>query len=200
MSDLTLYYAIPSRGLVVHWMLEELGVPYRRQVLNLAAEEHKTPAYLAINPMGRVPALRHGDVVVTETVAICTYLAEQFPEAGLNVGVDSTLRGEYLRWLFFGPVTMEPSIVSKAMGFVSPDYQPFADIETVASTLAAQVAGREFIIGDQFTAADVVIGSSINWGLNMMPELPKHPELVEYWSRLAQRPAWQVVQATLSGS
>ena len=96
MSELTLYYAVPSRGMVVHWMLEELGVPYETRLLDLESMEHKTPEFLAINPVGRVPVLVHGDRVVTETAAICLYLAEAFPEAGVDVAVDSIDRAAYL--------------------------------------------------------------------------------------------------------
>ena len=131
MSNLTLYYAVPSRGMVVHWMLEELGQPYDRKILDLDAEEHKTPEYLAINPMGKVPALIHGDRVVTETAAINVYLAEAFPQAGLSVPVESPLRVAYLSWMFFAPVTAEPAILWKALGNVvtDVDYKPFADLD-----------------------------------------------------------------------
>jgi glutathione S-transferase len=99
-----LYHAVPSRSITGHWMLEELGAPYEIEPLSIEAEDHKQPEYLAVNPMGRVPALRHGGIVVTETAAICAYLAEAFPEAGLNVPVGSADRGGYLRWLFFAPL------------------------------------------------------------------------------------------------
>ena len=199
MTDLTLYHAIPSRGLIVHWLLEELGQPYDLKILDLEKDEHKTEEYLAVNPMGKVPALLHGDTLITETAAICLYLAETFPEAGLSIPVGSALRGEYLRWMFFGPVTVEPAILWKA--FAKPasadDYEPFSDPDAVASTLSAVLADREYIVGDSFTAADVIIGSSIMWGLKMMPVLPALPELTDYWSGLESRPAWQRVQATL---
>ena len=197
MKKITLYHAVPSRGLVVHWLLEELQVPYEINQLDLDADQHKQPEYLAINPMGKVPALLHGDRLITETAAICMYLAEQFPEKGLDISKDSALRGEYLRWMFFAPVTIEPSIVAKAMNYRSEEYQPFADIEVVAETLVNALAGRKYLVGDAFSAVDVVVGSAVNWGLNMMPVMPKHPELVAYWENLEQRPAWQVVRATM---
>jgi glutathione S-transferase len=125
------------------------------------------------------------------------YLAEQFPEQGLDIPKDSTLRSDYLRWMFFAPVTIEPSIVAKAMNYQSEEYQPFADIEVVAETLVAALAGRKYLVGESFSAADVVVGSAVNWGLNMMPVMPKRPELVTYWENLEQRPAWQVVRATM---
>jgi glutathione S-transferase len=199
MTELTLFHAIPSRGLVVHWMLEELNVPYELHMLDLDAEDHKKPEYLAINPMGKVPALRHGEKIVTETAAICTYLAEAFPDAGLQIPVGSPLRADYLRWLFFAPVTAEPSILWQALGCnaADPDYKPFAELDSVASTLQQALHNGEFIVGDQFTAADVMIGSTLYWGLTLMPVFPKIPELITYWEGLARRPAWQKVLQTM---
>ena len=193
MSDLTLYYAVPSRGMGVHWMLEEIGEPYEKVVLSLDREEHKTPEFLAINPMGRVPVLTHGEVVVTETAAIVMYLAEAFPSANLGTGVDSLDRGSFLRWMFFAPVSAEPSIMWESLGKVTAesDYLPFADVETVATTMAEAVREKAFVVGDRFSAADVMLGTTIMWGTKLMPVLPMLPELLEYWERLEQRPAWQ---------
>ena len=194
MSDLTLYSANPSRGITNQWLLEELCVPYNLKLLDLDANEHKTPEYLLINPMGKVPSLCHGEVIVTESAAISMYLAELFPDKGLSIPPDSPLRGQYLRWCFFSPVTIEPAIVSKAFNLTHPDYQPFADVEVVAETLRQAISGRQYVVGDSFTAADIAIGSAIYWGLNLMPVFPKLPELVNYWAGLAARPAWQTVQ------
>jgi glutathione S-transferase len=193
MSDLILYYAVPSRGITVHWMLEEIGEPYETRLLSIDDNEHKTPEFLAINPMGRVPALVHGDVIVTETAAICAYLAESFPAAGLNVPLTSPDRGAYLRWLFFAPVTAETSMLWKSLGEVTTerDYKPFAELTDVADTLAGAVRDREFIVDGHFTAADVMIGSVIMWGTRLIPVLPPLPELTDYWSRMEQRDAWQ---------
>jgi glutathione S-transferase len=193
MADLVLYHAVPSRSMIVHWMLEELGEPFELEILDMQAEEHKTAEYLALNPMGKVPTLRHGNTIVTESAAICAYLADAFPEAGLGIPADSPLRGPYLRWLFFAPVTAEPAILWKSLGKVTTeiDYLPFADIETVAETLRGAVSGRKFIVGDHFTAADVMIGSTIMWGLKLAPVLPELPELLTYWEQLEARPAWQ---------
>ena len=206
MSKLEFYHAVPSRGFVVHWLLEELGVEYQLNCLDLEAQEHKTPEFLAINPLGKVPALVHklvhGSEVVTETAAICLYLAETMDAGRLTLPVGHAHRGAFLRWLFFAPVTAEPSIIMSAMGQGGSDagYQPFADLSEVAAVMVAALEGREFLLDDRFTVADVMLGSTINWGLNLMPVLPKHPVLVDYWARLAQRPAWQVVQATMSAT
>lgn len=193
MTDLVLYYAVPSRGMIVHWMLEEIGEPYETRLLSLEDNEHKTEEFLAINPMGRVPVLVHGEVIVTETAAICTNLAEQFPAAGLNVALDSPDRGAYLRWLFFAPATAQASVIWESLGEVTTerDYKPVADLEDVARTLAAAARDKEFIVDGHFSAADVMIGSTIMWGTQLMPVLPRLPELTEYWGRLEQRAAWQ---------
>jgi len=194
MSDLTLYSANPSRGVTNQWLLEELNVPYALKLLNLDNNEHKSPEYLAINPMGKVPTLCHGDTVVTESAAINMYLAELYPEKGLGVPVGSPLRGEYLRWCFYAPVTMESAIVAKALDLTHPDYQPFADVEVVADTLRDVIGEREYIVGDTFTAADIAVGSAIFWGHKLMPVLPKYPELVAYLARIESRPAWQTMR------
>src|SRR4051812_12765237 len=114
MPQLRLYHAAPSRSSIAHWMLEELGEPYERQVLSLAKAEHRAHAYLAINPMGKVPALKHGDVVITEAAAICTYLADEFPRAKLNAPIGDPRRGAYLKWLFFSPSCVEPAMMDRA--------------------------------------------------------------------------------------
>lgn len=192
MSDLVLYHAVPSRSITTHWMLEEIGEEYEIELLSIEAEDHKRPDYLVVNPLGKVPALKHGATVVTETAAICAYLAETFPGAGLDVPVGTPDRGAYLRWLFFAPVTAEPAVLWKTLQLPDDvEYKPFADLEDVARVLADAVRGREFIVGDHFSAADVMIGSMIMWGTQLMPVLPPHPELTEYWARLEQRPAWQ---------
>ena len=191
MADLVLYHAVPSRSMVVHWMLEEIAEPYDIELLDLDKDEHKRAEFLAINPLGRVPALRHGERILTETAAICTYLAEAFPAAGLDVPAGSPQRAEYLRWMFFAPVTAEPAIQWRMLELEHLEYQPFASADEVAAVLRDAVRDREFIVGDRFSAADVMIGATIMWGTRLMPMLPPHPEIVEYWQRLELRPAWQ---------
>ncbi|MFT6644346.1 MAG: glutathione S-transferase [Patiriisocius sp.] len=142
MSKLTLYSGNPSRCLTNQWLLAELGLPCQLKLLDLEANEHKSAEYLEINPMGKVPTLQHEDVIVTESAAIALYLAEQLPDKGLSVPVDSPLRGDYLRWCLFSPIKIEPSIVSKAFGLSHPDYKPFTDIETVAETLRLAIGKR----------------------------------------------------------
>ena len=193
MAKLTLYHAAPSRSSVVRWMLEELGEPYDLHVVNLARGEQHQPGHLAVNPMGKVPALRHGDAVVTEAAAICTYLADEFPQARLNVPVGDPRRGPYLKWLFFGPSCIEPAMTDRAF---PRQEQPrrgmlgYGDFDTVMEVVAKAVDPGPYLLGEQFTAADVIVGSTLRWGL-MFGLLPTRPEFIAYVGRLEQRPALQ---------
>jgi len=193
MANLTLYHAAPSRSSVVRWMLEELGEPYDLHVLSLAKGEQLAPGYLAVNPMGKVPALKHGNAVITEAAAICTYLADEFPEANLNVPIGDPRRGAYLKWMFFGPSCVEPAITDRAFPRQEEARRGmlgYGDFDTVIDVLAKGVASGPYLMGDQFTAADVIIGSNLRWGM-MFNLLPKQPEFVAYVGRLEQRPALQ---------
>jgi glutathione S-transferase len=191
MADLTLYHAAPSRSSIVRWMLEEVGEPYDLHVLNLTKGEQARPDYLAVNPMGKVPALRHGDVVITEAAAICTYLADAFPGARLNVPVGDPRRGVYLKWLFFSPSCIEPAITDRAFPRREEPRRGtlgYGDFDTVMSVVAKGVEPGPYLVGEQFTAADVIVGSTLRWGM-MFDLLPKRPEFVAYVGRLEQRPA-----------
>lgn len=193
MADLLLYHAAPSRSSIVRWMLEELGEPYDLRVLNLAKGEQSRPDYLAVNPMGKVPALRHQDVVITEAAAICTYLAEAFPEAGLNMPVGDPRRGIYLKWLFYGPGCIEPAITDRAFPRQEAPRRGmlgYGDFDAVMNVVANGVEPGPYLLGDQFSAADVIVGSTLRWGM-MFDLLPKQPEFVAYVGRLEQRPPLQ---------
>ena len=152
------------------------------------------PAYLAINPMGKLPALKHGDVVVTEAAATCTYLADAFPKAGLSVPIGDRRRGIYLKWLFFGRSCIEPAIAERAFPRKEPPPRTalgFGDFDTVMDVLAKGVgAANPYLLGEQFTAADVIIGSGLRWG-TMFKLIPERPEFAAYLARLNQRPALQ---------
>jgi glutathione S-transferase len=193
MARLTLYHAAPSRSSIVRWMLEELGEPYDIHLLSLSKGEQMTPDYLAINPMGKVPALKHGDAIITEAAAICTYLADEFPHARLNIPVGDPRRGPYLKWLFFGPSCIEPAIIDRAAPRKEEARRGmlgYGDFETVMNVAAEAVAKGPYLMGEQFTAADVVMGSTIRWGM-MFNLIPKRPEFEAYVARLQQRPALQ---------
>ena len=193
MADELIFYTNPrSRGRIVRWMLEEIGQPYRTEVLDYATTM-KAPAYLAVNPMGKVPALRHGDAVVTETAAICAYLADAFPQAKLAPPPGDRLRAPYYRWLFFAAGPIEASVSNKALGFiVPPEREPsigYGSFERVMKTLEDAVSSANYLIGDSFTAADVYLGSQIGFGL-MFGTLEKRPAFERYWQRISARPAY----------
>ena len=193
---LTLYHAAPSRSSIARWMLEEVGEPYGLKLLSLKEGEQRQAAYLAVNPMGKVPAIDHDGTVITEAAAICTYLADAFPAAKLNVPVGDKRRGTYLKWLFFGPSCVEPAITERAYPRkepASPAMLGFGDYDTVMNVLAAGVAKGPYILGEQFTAADVVIGSGLRWGM-MFKLIPERPEFVAYTGRLGERPALKRAQ------
>jgi glutathione S-transferase len=197
MPKLTLYHAAPSRSSIVRWMLEEIGEPYDVHLLSLSKGENRTHDYLAVNPMGKVPALRHGDVVITEAAAICTYLADEFPRAKLNVPIGDPRRGVYLKWLFFGPSCIEPAMMDRAFPRKEEARRGalgYGDFDTVMNVVAQAVASGPYIMGDQFTAADVVIGSGLRFGM-MFKLLPERAEFTAYTTRLAQRPALQRTEA-----
>jgi glutathione S-transferase len=193
MAQLKLYHASPSRSSIVRWMLEEIGEPYDLHLLKLTEGDQSKPDYLAINPMGKVPALKHGDAVITEAAAICTYLADEFPQAHLNVRIGDPRRGVYLKWLFFGPACVEPAITDRAFPRTEQPHRStlgYGDFETVIDVVAKAAAKGPYLMGEQFTAADVVIGSTLRWGM-MFDLLPKRPEFVDYVGRLEKRPALQ---------
>ncbi len=193
MADELVFYTNPrSRGRIVRWMLEEIGQPYRTEVLDYGTTM-KAPAYLAINPMGKVPALRHGDVVVTEAAAICAYLADAFPQAGLAPPPGDRLRGPYYRWLFFAAGPVEAAVSNKAFGFVVPPQREgnigYGSFERVMNALEQAVSRADYLVGDKFTAADVYVGSQIGFGL-MFKTVEPRPAFQQYWQRISARPAY----------
>ena len=192
-EEIVLYHNPRSRGRIAHWMLEEVGEPYDIHLVSFKKGENLKPNYLAVNPMGKVPALRHGDVVVTEAAAICTYLADEFPHARLNVPIGDPRRGVYLKWLFFGPSCVEPAITDRAFPRAEQPRRGmlgYGDFDTVMDVVAKAVEKGPYLMGDQFTASDVVIGSGLRWGM-MFNLLPKRAEFVDYVERLEKRPALQ---------
>jgi glutathione S-transferase len=192
MADEVVFYTHPqSRGRIVRWMLEEIGQPYRTELLEYGATM-KAPAYLGINPMGKVPAIRHGDTVVTEAGAICAYLADAFSEARLAPPPGDRLRGPYYRWLFFVAGPLEAAWTNNAMGFVVPQERErmmgYGRLEHVVNALEEAVSRAEYLVGDRFTAADVYLGSGIGFGMQF-GAIAKRPAFEQYWRRLSARPA-----------
>jgi glutathione S-transferase len=197
MADLTLYHASPSRSSIVLWMLEEVGEPYDVKLLSLGQGDQQKPDYLAINPMGKVPALKHRDTVITESAAICTYLADEFPKAKLNVPVGTPRRGVYLKWLFFGPGCLEAAVMDRAAPRKEEPRRGmlgYGDFDTAMNVVAKAVEKGPWLMGEQFTAADVVIGAQIRWG-TMFKMIPERPEFTAYAARIAARPAAKRAEA-----
>ena len=192
MPDELIFYTNPqSRGRIVRWMLEEVGEPYRTELLDYGTTM-KAPAYLAVNPMGKVPALKHGDTVVTEAAAICAYLADAFPAAGLAPPPGDRLRGPYYRWLFFAAGPVEAAASNTALGFVVPEGRErmigYGSYAEVMDALEGAVSQGDYILGDRFTAADVYVGSHVVFGLQF-GTFEKRPAFERYAARLSARPA-----------
>jgi|SRR5690606_15682981 len=197
MAETIVFYTNPmSRGQIVHWMLEEVGALYETKILDFDKREHKSPEYLAINPMGKVPAIVHRDVVVTEVAAICAYLADAFPEAGLAPERDDPLRGTYYRWLFFAAGCLEAAVVDKA--FSRPPVRQgvigYGTYEDTMNALEAALTPGPFVLGERFSAADVYLGAQIRWGMQQKT-IERRPVFEAYAARLEARPALARAQA-----
>lgn len=201
MDNLTLYHASPSRSSIVLWMLEELGQPYDIKLLRLSEGDNMKPDYLAINPMGKVPALKHGDTVITEGAAICTYLADEFPDAKLNIPIGTSQRGLYLKWLFFGPSCIEPAVIDRAAPRKEAARRGmlgYGDFDTVMNMVAQALEQGPWLMGEQFTAADVIIGANLRFGM-MFKMIPERKEFTDYAARIAARPAAKRAEAKDKG-
>lgn len=190
---LTLYTNPMSRGRIARWMLEETGQPYEAKVL-VYGTTMKAPDYLALNPMGKVPALVHPGGVVTECAAICTWLADRFPEAGL-MPAD---RGAFYRWMFFAAGPVEAAVTNRALGVTVPEERKrmvgYGEYDDVIRTLKGHLAGNDYFVGGRFSAADVYAGAQIAWGMRF-GSIPAEPEFATYAERILSRPAARRAQA-----
>lgn len=192
MAEEILFYTNPmSRGRIARWMIEEVGVPYRTEILQFGTTM-KDDNYKAVNPMGKVPAIVHGKKTVTECAAICAYLADAFPQAGLAPSPAD--RADYYRWMFFAAGPLEAAVSNRALGFEVPagrermiGYGSFAD---VMDALEFAVRSNSYIAGEKFSAADVYVGSQIGWGLQF-GSIEKRPAFEQYFGRLALRDAYE---------
>jgi glutathione S-transferase len=193
MTEMLTFYTNPmSRGRIVRWMLEEVGQPYETVLLDYA-DSMKAPDYLAINPMGKVPTIKHNETVVTEGAAICAYLADAFPDADLAPPPGSEKRGPYYRWLFFAAGPVEAAVTGKALGLLAPPDKArmagYGSFEATIDTLETAISGPgPYICGDRFTAADVYVGSQIGWGMQF-GTIEKRPAFEDYFGCLVARPA-----------
>jgi glutathione S-transferase len=193
MSEELIFYTNPmSRGQIVRWMLEEVSQPYETRVLDYATTL-KAPEYLAVNPMGKVPAIKHNGQVVTECAAICAYLADAFPKAGLAPPADSPARAPYYRWLFFAAGPVEAAITNKSCGFTPTEQQQrmmgYGTFEKTLDAVEGAVGAGDYLAGGKFSAADLYLGSQLSFGLRF-GTLEKRPAFEAYVARLTARPAY----------
>ena len=190
MSEIVFYHSPNTRSGGTRILLEELGASYTLKPLNMKAGEQRHADYLAVNPMGKVPAIRHGDALITEQVAIYLYLADLFPEAGLAPAIGDPLRGPYLRWMAYYGSCFEPAVVDKAMKRdpAAPTMCPYGDYDTMLKTLVDQLEAGPYVLGERLSAADILWGTSLRWttAFKLVPDLPV---ITDYIARINARPA-----------
>ena len=193
MSDLIFYTNPMSRGRTVRWILEEIGQLYETILLDYETSL-KSPDYLAINPMGKVPAIKHGDTVVTESAAICAYLADAFPQAGLAPPLGDRRRGPYFRWLFFTAGPLESAALGKSMGLLAPPDKSgmagYGVYEHVVDVMEGAVSGGGFLCGDRFTAADLYAAAFLGFATSF-DMVPKRQAIMDFVARATDRPAYR---------
>lgn len=193
---ITLYYSPQTRATGARILLEELGAPYDLHVLNMKAGEQRQPAYLSVNPLGKVPAIRRGEALVTEQVAIFIYLADLFPRAGLTPAIDDPDRGPYLRWMTYYGSSFEPAVIDHFMKREpAPQMQsPYSDYDTMLGALEAQLSKGPYLLGDRMTAADILWGVAFSWTMTF-GVVPQKDVFVAYAERITSRPAFQRITA-----
>jgi glutathione S-transferase len=186
----TLFHAPQSRSAGALVLLEELGADYELHVLDLKKGEQRQPAYLAVNPMGKVPAIRHDGALVTEQGAVYAYLADLYPEAGITPAIGDPLRGPYLRWLFYYGSSFEPALIDRSLKRepAPPSTSPYGDYETMLKTLTDQLATGPYLLGERFTAADVLWGTALRW-TTMFKLVPESAPVTRYIAQVTSRPA-----------
>ena len=193
--SIVLYHHPYSRAANMVWALEEVGVPYSLRTVNLMAGEQKSPAFLALNPMGKLPVLTDGDVVVSETSAICMYLGDRYAMGRLAPALDNSARGSYLRWCVYPSAVIEPGCMAKAAGWeYKPGQAGWGSYESILSSLEGGIVPGPWLLGEQFTMADVLVGGTLRWMLRFNM-IDARPALVDYAARLGGRPALQRAEA-----
>lgn len=199
-DTIILYHAPHARSSATLTLLEELGAPYELHVLNMKAGEQRQSAYLAINPLGKVPAIRHRGTLITEQVAIFLFLADLFPKAGLAPAVGDPLRGPYLRWMVYYASCFEPALVDQAMKREPAPLamSPYGDFDTMLGTIVERFADSPYLLGDVFSAADVLWGTAFQW-VTMFKMIPENPIVASYVARVTARPSFAKVAALDTG-
>ena len=195
-----LYWSPRSRSFSALWLMEETGQPYERVLTDITTGAQKTPEYLAINPMGKVPALKDGDATLAEAAAICAYVAERYPQARLAPAPGDPLRAKYLYWLFFVPGCIEPAMVQVATRIeMNPVAAGWGEAQRVFDVLDAALAKGPWILGDTFSAADIMIGSGLNFAVRLFKMVPSRPSFDAYIARCMARPAFQRAERIAAG-
>jgi len=191
-----LYWCPQTRSFRALWMLEEAGRPYERVIVDIRKGGQNNPEFRAVNPMGKVPALADGEAKLAESAAICTYVAERVPKAKLAPALGDPARGRYLHWLFFAAGCIEPAFTQKIVKFALPESTAgWGSFDRVVDVLEKAVASGPWLLGDRFSAADVMIGADINFGMGLLKVLPPLPAFNAYVARCAERPAWKRAMA-----
>jgi glutathione S-transferase len=195
-----LYWAPRSRSFTALWLMEETGQPYERVLTDITTGAQRTPEYLAINPMGKVPALGDGDATLAEAAAICAYVAERYPESKLAPPLGDPKRAKYLYWLFFSPGCIEPAIVQLATKIeMNPVAAGWGEAQRVFDVLDAALSNGPWLLGDSFSAADVMIGSGLHYAVRLFKMVPARPSFDAYIARCAARPAFQRAEKLAAG-
>ena len=195
-EDVTLYYSIASQSFTALWLLEELGIPYRLEERDIRTKQNETPEFLAINPMGIVPVLKIGSMIVSETPAICIYLADRYSYGALAPKIDDPARGDYLKWMVFTTAVLDPVVFLNGAQITFPAGRTahwggnWGSFDKVVKLMATVLENRPYLLGDRFSAADVVLGGAITVRL-FTKMLPAEPALVRYNERLMDRPAYK---------
>jgi glutathione S-transferase len=195
-GKITLYHAPNTRSSATLLLLQELGLPYDLHVLNMKAGENRQPPYLAINPMGKVPTIKHGDAIITEQVAIYIYLTDLVPEAALAPIIGDPQRGPYLRWLVFYGSAFEPAVTDRALQREPgrPGMMPYGDFDTMFATVVKQLESGPYMLGEIFSAADLLWGTALNW-MTQWKLVPTPTVLTDYVERITSRPLFAEVKA-----
>jgi glutathione S-transferase len=200
LAMMKLYWSPRSRSFSALWLMEEIGQPYERVLIDISNGAQKQPDYLAINPMGKVPALSDGEATLAEAAAICAYVAERYPQARLAPPLGDPLRAKYLYWLFFAPSCVEPAMVQLATKVdMSPIAAGWGDAQRVFDVLDAALVKGPWILGPTFSAADIAIGSGLNFAVRLFKMAPSRPSFEGYLDRCASRPAFQRATAIAAG-
>lgn len=195
-----LYWSPRSRSFSAIWLLEESGLPYERVLTDISTGAQKAPEYLAINPMGKVPGLQDGDAALGEAAAICAYIADRYPETGLAPDITDPLRARYLQWLFFSPSCIEPAIIQVYTKLeVAPSTAAWGSATQTFDVLDAALQKGPWILGEKFSAADITIGSGLNFAVRLFKMLPSRPSFDAYLDRIVARPAFQRAEKIAAG-